>query len=300
MLISYKQLITVLGDWYNVVWIFSIAFALVETIAFHAWLSKSIHDPPDSYFRGIASTIRKAWFDYAALLVWFLFVCVASYPISITTHSKVTDNAGDVIFGAFQSLVISHLVLRYGFQRTVSKTYLKDLVVTFICSLALFAFFLLETIIIGISAKNVTWLLLGLAVYLFVIKSKIHIMPEALSTRKIIAVKDGLLIFVIITLAINLIPRIGGGGERVFTIFVAAVIIGILAILAEIFTLEGRMGTENIRDIVIKSGFDPEARRDIFRAIVKIWYIHFVLRDVILLLCGVILVYGIKIIKTVF
>jgi hypothetical protein len=314
MFIPISQLQDVFSQWFNVVWILAVALALVETVMFHVAITRLVSAPGvggetpgkletevrGSYFADMVRLFRQSWFDYIVLLVWFTIVSIGCYP-SAKARSPYSVSYPELIFAAIQSLAVSHLVFGYLFKRSVTLSYLAQRLVSVLFACGLLGLSVIESYVFHVKPENVTWFFIGFASYMLVLVKVGH--STSYSPRcgdqflRVDAFKDGILTFVILCLAMNLFPVVAQAKDlRLFAVGLAAIVIAVFAVGLDYIMPDLARTRASIRQIAETKGWGPEFDEKL----VKYIRLHVLIRDVVLLLVGVVLVYNVAVFKQCF
>jgi len=293
-----------LGVWYNAIWVLALCLAFVETIAVHMALCDVLATPgrPCSYWRAVLLTGKRHWLDLSMVFLWFLVVVVASYSTQ-REPTPVPMQWLDALYGAAQSMLATYVVMRFALKKSMNLVQYRELLLSVWITAAILGFYALERYVVGLGAFNVTWLVLAPVSYILVIDGLLDMrayreISAAFSLVRTNAIKDGLLLSVILTLAANLFPVIGGTSHnvRLFIVSVAAAVIAVGLVFFDFISIQQFTMNRRIRALM-----RARRLRSIWRSeMTTFWRTHVIVRDVGLVLIGIVLVFTIVVFAQAF
>jgi hypothetical protein len=302
MPLTLYEILTVCARWYNVVWVVAFALATVETLLFHFATLTLLGTPMErpSYVRQMCRVVCEIPIDAIVFLLWFVFVALGSYPLSHDTRD-VFAKGSDLVLGGLQSLAVSHLLLRHVFNRKTTKSYCVDLSVSLAFAVLIFGVYYAATKLLNIPPLNLTWFFLGLASYLLIIDRNAERVrrerPPGTGTLTetmwedylLTSQKDGAILFLILSLAINLFPALDKIHDvRMFSAGLAATVIAVATVMVDYMGPRSRHNYEKLTSL----GKERQANSFANDFTTYCDY-HVTIRSLILLMMGVVLVYNI-------
>jgi len=247
-------------------------------------------------------TSQRHWLDLSIVFLWFLIVIVASCSTSRSTTAESMQWL-DALYGAVQSVIATYVVMRFALRKKVNLVQYRELLLSVAITAAILGFYAFERYVVGLSAFNVTWLVFTPVSYLLVINGLLD-MPAyreisvAFSLLRTNAIKDGLLLSVILVLAANLFPVIEhtGSDSRLFVISVAATVIAVVLVFFDFISVQQFTMNRRIRALMRLRGLQSIWRSEM----TTFWRIHVIVRDVGLVLIGIVLVFFTAMLAQVF
>lgn len=302
MPLTLNDILAVCSKWYNIVWIMAFALATVETLLFHFATLKLFCNTKEhpSYIGQMRQLFSEIPFDIVVFLLWFLFVALGSYPLSSDT-STVFTKGSDLVLGGFQSLAVSHLILRYVFNREATKGYLLDLFISILFAFFLFCIYYAATKFLNIPTLNLTWFFLGWMSYILIIDRNANLVRREWKLKTgnftnkmwedyvLVSQRDGAILFLILCLAINLFPALSKIHDiRTFIAGLAATIIAVVTVTVDYLFQRSPYYYEKLNNLGAERQDDSFAKD-----FTTYWEYHITIRSLVLLLMGVVLIYNI-------
>ena len=172
-----------------------------------------------------------------------------------------------------------------------------------------FTVYLLATHVLRIQPVNVAWFCLGLASYVIIIRrsrkivtermgaSTAHVPTDILQDQDLDSQKDGVLMFVILSLAMTLFPIIPQAREFAFlAVGLAATVIAVLAVMVDYAAPTTAAAQRKFEKLAAAKGLS----REFADSLVTYYRHHVIVRSLVLLMIGVVLVYNVAALRQSF